>query len=514
MGHAQEAQAAASLWLASAPATGYPALAGDVEADVAVVGGGIAGLTAALELRRRGLAVVLLEAARVGTGVSGNTTGKVTSLHRLAYTGLAAAHGLDAARAYGEANEAAIEHIAATVQAEGIDCGFRRVANYTWAEGEEALARVRAEAELAQELGLPASYTTEVPLPFPAKGAVRFDRQAQVHAVRYLQGLARALDGAGGAVFEQSRVRAIRDGAPVLVETEGGRVRARDVVVATNLPIGDHGRFARLCRLHRSYVVASPTAALGGDATFISADEPMRSILGTRIDGTDYILVGGEGHPVPGGGAPGERFGRLATYARERLGAGEPAYQWSTQDCMPSDGLPYAGPIAPGARHIHVITGLRKWGLTNGTAAALVVADAVSGLRSPWAGLFDSTRDAPPVPRREDGAAEDRAAEAAPRGRGPSAAGAPQLGPGQGAVLDLDGEPAAVYADPAGALHALSAACTHLGCTVEFNPDQATWDCPCHGSRFSLEGSPIRGPATTPLRQRTLPEARPAPEAG
>ncbi|MGT2462845.1 FAD-dependent oxidoreductase [Sinomonas atrocyanea] len=512
MEQAKGAGTAASLWLGTAPTTGYPALAGDVEADVAVVGGGIAGLTAALELRRRGFTVVLLEAARVGTGVTGNTTGKVTSLHRLAYTGLAAAHGPDAARAHGEANEAAIEHIAATVQAEGIDCGFRRVANYTWAEGEEALARVRAEAGLARELGLPASYTTDVPLPFPVRGAVRFDRQAQIHAVQYLQGLARALDGDGCAVFEQSPVRSIRDGAPALVETEGGRVRARDVVVATNLPIGDSGRFAALCRLHRSYIVASPAAGPSGDATFISADEPMRSLLGTRVDGTDNVLVGGEGHPVPGGGASGERFGRLAAYARERLGAGEPAYRWSTQDCMPSDGLPFAGLIAPGARHVHVITGLRKWGLTNGTAAALVVADALSGNRSPWAGLFDSLRDAPPVPRRAAVQAEEgRTAEA--RSLRPSAATIPRLDPGQGTVLDLDGEPAAVYADGTGALHALSAACTHLGCTVEFNPDQGTWDCPCHGSRFSLEGAPVRGPATRPLGRRALPEARSAPDA-
>lgn len=511
MQHAQGAEAAASLWLETAPVTRYPALEGDIEADVAVVGGGIAGLTAALELKRRGFTVVLIEAARVGTGVTGNTTGKVTSLHRLAYTEIAAAHGLDAARLYGEANEAAIAHIAATVQAEGIDCGFRRVANYTWAGGEDALARVRGEADLARELGLPASYTTEVPLPFPARGAIRFDRQAQLHAVRYLQGLARALDGDRGTVFEQSPVRGIRDGMPALVETSGGRIRARDVVVATNLPIGDHGRFAELCRLHRSYIVACPATGLSGDATFISADEPMRSLLTARVDGTDYVLVGGEGHPVPGGGASGERFRRLAAYAMELLGAGEPAYEWSTQDCMPSDGLPFAGPIFPGAQHVHVITGLRKWGLTNGTAAAMVVADAVSGLRSPWAGLFDSSRDVSPGPRRE-GAAGERTAEAESHSRSPSAAGLPQLERGRGTVVDLDGEPTAVYADHAGALHALSAVCTHLGCTVEFNPDKSTWDCPCHGSRFSLEGSPIRGPATTPLEQRTLPEAAAAPE--
>lgn len=486
-----------SLWLATAPATGYPPLAGPLEVDVAVIGGGIAGLTTALTLKRRGLTVAVVEAARIATGVTGNTTGKVTSLHRLVYTELAVRHSRDAARTYGEANQAAIEHIAKTVDAEAIDCDFRRVANYTYTESDEFLGQIRAEASLAAELGLPSAFTEDVPLPFLTRGAVRFDNQAQLHAVNYLQGLARAIDGDGSAVFEQSRVHTVRDGSPAEVRTDDGVIRVRDVVVATNLPIGDDGRFAERCSFHRSYIVASTlpdSSGISRDATFISADNPMRSILTTRQNGTDYVLVGGEGHLAPGSGDSAERFDHLAAFARERLGAGEAAYRWSTQDCMPVDGLPFAGLMSPDARHLYTITGLRKWGLTNGTAAALVVADLVSGAENPWAKLVDSTRSV-----------ETKAST--PAGRTGSTRSIPDLSPGQGAVVELGGEKTAVYADDSGKTHAITAVCTHLGCTVEFNNAESTWDCPCHGSRFSLEGSVIHGPAEKDLAPRELPSS-------
>jgi glycine/D-amino acid oxidase-like deaminating enzyme/nitrite reductase/ring-hydroxylating ferredoxin subunit len=480
-------RSAASLWLGTAPTTDYAALSGDVEVDVAIVGGGIAGLTAALALRRRGLTVAVVEAGRIGNGVTGSTTGKVTSLHRLVYTELAASHGPDIARAYGQANQQAIDHMARTVAAEGIDCDFRKVANYTYTEEPEALGRLRDEAHLAAELGLPATFTTDVPLPFETRGAVRFDDQAQIHAVKYLQGLARAVPGDGSFVFEESSVSHISDGSPAQAQTDGGIIRARDIIVATNLPIGDDGRFAERCFPHRSYIVACPAESLGADATFISADEPLRSVLTTVQDGTSYILVGGEGHPLPSSGGSAERFDRLAAFARDRLGAGEPAYRWSTQDAMPTDGLPFAGPINPASHHVFVITGLRKWGLTNGTAAALIVADLVSGHTNPSAGLFDTNRTVP--------LKSPRSPEAPPKKP-------PVLKPGQGSVIDIDGESLAVYADAEGTPHSLSATCTHMGCTVQFNSKDSTWDCPCHGSRFSLQGSVIQGPAERDLPRR------------
>ena len=506
-----------SLWVATAGVTGYPSLDSDLEVDVAVVGGGIAGLTAALALKRAGHTVAVLEAARIGTGVTGHTTGKVTSLHRLVYTELADRHGPDVAGRYGQANQAAIEHIARVVAEEGIDCDFRRVSNYTYAESDDALARVRDEAALAARLGLPSTFTSDVPLPFAVRGAVRFDHQAQFHAVRYLQGLARAVDGSACHVFEDSRVTAVRDGTPGVVETARGTLRAREVIVAANFPIGDPGLFAERCYLHRSYIVASRTPSTLLDGTFMSVDEPMRSILAIDVDGSSYVLTGGEGHRATETGDAAVRYRRLEAFARERLGAGETSFRWSTQDVMPLDGLPYVGTLSPTAAHVHVITGLRKWGLTNGTAGALILADTLSGRHNPWAAVFDTNRT-PPAGRASGERSQpkqvepEQAAKREEREQREQSALA-SLRPGEGTVVEIGGHKTAVYADAAADLHAVSAICTHLGCTVEFNADDATWDCPCHGSRFAADGTVIQGPAAKNLEPRPSPSrpAGPAP---
>jgi glycine/D-amino acid oxidase-like deaminating enzyme/nitrite reductase/ring-hydroxylating ferredoxin subunit len=498
-----------SLWLASAEDTGYPALDRDLEADVAVIGAGIAGLTAALALKRAGRTVAVMEAARVGTGVTGHTTGKVTSLHRLVYTELERSHGTGTARVYGEANQAAIGHIQRVVAEEGIDCDLRVVSNYTYAETDDALERVRAEAALAARLGLPSTFTTDVPLPFPVKGAVRFDGQAQIHAVKYLQGLARAVHGDGSFVFEQTRALQVHDAGPGVVDTEGGSVRARDIIVATNVPFGDDGAFGSRCRPHRSYIVAGRVDGPPLDATFISVDEPMRSILTVSADagagGRNYVLVGGEGHPVSEAGDTAGRYNRLAAFARDRLGVNNVAYRWSTQDNMPVDGLPYVGLMSADARHVYVITGLRKWGLTNGTAAALILADTISGRVNPWAAVFDSNRATPDSPATAEGTASPEDVSEAENDSNQSGEASPvtpdriTLAPGEGTVLDIAGKGTAVYKDADGIIHSLSAICTHLGCTVEFNPADTTWDCPCHGSRFAVDGTVIHGPANRDL---------------
>jgi len=490
-----------SLWLATAGATDFPRLHGTVEVDMAVIGGGIAGLTAALALKRSGRSVAVLEAGRIGTGVTGHTTGKVTSLHRLAYTHLERTHGAAAARSYGLANQAAVEYIGAVVDAENISCGFRRVANYTFAAGTDALPEVRAEAALAANLGLPSTFTADVPLPFPVAGAVRFDGQAQIHAVQYLQGLAGRVDGDGSFVFERTRALELHEGSPVTVIAADGTVRARDVIVATNVPFADHGRFEALCQPHRSYVVAAPIDTPPLDATFISADEPMRSLLTVHLNGVTYLLTGGEGHPAGEHVDPAPRQASLARYARVRFGAQGAAYRWSTQDALPLDGLPYAGPLNQDSRHAFVITGLRKWGLTNGTAAALMLADLLNGTPNEWAALFDSNRATPRVPTEAGppGAPGDTVPREATAHR------TTDIVPGDGTVIETDGTRTACYRDPAGKIHAVSAICTHLGCTVGFNRGDRTWDCPCHGSRFDVDGKVLQGPATEDLPARPAP---------
>jgi len=492
-----------SLWLATAVSTNFPELRGTVEVDVAVIGGGVAGLTSALALKRSGHSVAVLEAGRIGTGVTGHTTGKVTSLHRLAYTDLQRSHGASPARTYGLANQAAVEYIAGVVAAEDISCGFRRVANYTFASSYKALPQVRAEARLAATFGLPATFTTEVPLPFPVAGAVRFDDQAQIHAVQYLQGLAGAVDGGGSFVFERTRALELREDTSVTVEAGNGTVLAREAIVATNVPFGDHGRFGALCQPHRSYIVAVAIDTPPLDATFISADEPMRSLLTVHLNGVTYLLAGGEGHAAGEGVDPALRHASLVSYARRQFQAGGVAYRWSTQDAMPQDGLPYVGPLNPDSRHAFVITGLRKWGLTNGTAAALMLADRIDGTPNEWAPVFDSNRSTSRATTAAGPPAARATRDSVPRKDTAQRAG--DLAPGAGAVIETDGASTACYRDHAGHIHAVSAVCTHMGCTVAFNRGERTWDCPCHGSRFDVDGKVVQGPATEDLPPRPEP---------
>lgn len=504
---------AVSLWVDTAPKTDYPALEAKVEVDTAVIGAGIAGLTAALLLKRAGQSVAVLEAARVGTGVTGHTTGKLSSLHRLIYRELRRSFGWDGARAYGEANQAAIQQVSDLVGAEGIDCDFLRAPNYTYAESERLLERVREEAAVARELGLPARFTTDVPLPFSVAGAVRFEEQAQLHAGKYLIGLARAVDGDGSHVFEESRALGVEDAAPCVVTTARGTVRARDVIVATNIPFLDRGLFFARCHPHRSYLVAGPVEGELPAGMFISADEPLRSILPYRLGNERLILVGGEGHRASRGGGAEDRYRRLAAYARERLGVESIAYRWATQDAIPLDGVPYAGKLTPLSKHVYVVTGLRKWGLSNGTAAAMVLGDAILGRENPWARLFDSNRVKPLASARRlvvenlivGGAWLSGVLGRLPAGPLSHAPAAPrELGPGEGKVVDLKGEKVAVSKDDAGQSHAVSAVCTHLGCLVEWNAAERTWDCPCHGSRFDQTGKVIQGPAVENLPGRRL----------
>lgn len=496
---------AVSLWVDTAAETDYPKLDGPIEVDVAIVGGGIAGLTAAVLLKRAGSRVAVIEAGRVGTGVTGHTTGKVSSLHQLVYRELRRSFGVGGARIYGEANQAAIEQVAQLVESESIECDFQRVTNYTYAESGAALERVKDEAAIACQLGLPAEFTDSVPLPYPVAGAVRLPDQAQLHATKYLAGLARSVAGGGSHVFEQTRVVGVEDGAPCEVETDNGSVTAPAVIIATNFPISDRGLFFARCHPHRSYLVALGLDGESPDGTFISADQPMRSILPYRAGERNLLLVGGEGHRASEKVDVVERYRRLETWARERFPVSSLEYRWSTQDAVPIDGVPYVGRMSPFSKNLYVATGFRKWGLTNGTVAAMILTDQILGKPNPWSSTFNSNRFRPFAGAKRFVSENLRAGARLIGDRlGSRESTLPELGRGKATVLDLNGEKVAAYRDEHDDVHAVSAVCTHLGCIVEWNGADQTWDCPCHGSRFDHRGQVIQGPAVEDLPPASL----------
>jgi glycine/D-amino acid oxidase-like deaminating enzyme/nitrite reductase/ring-hydroxylating ferredoxin subunit len=496
-----------SLWLDDTPATPFGGLGQDRFFDVAVVGAGITGLTCALLLARAGKAVCVIEQGLVAAGTSGHTTAKVTSQHHLTYARLQRTHGRDGAAIYGTAMEAAKELVASLV-AEGIDCDFRRRAAYVFATRPGERLLVDREASAAVAAGLPASLTEDVPLPFPTRGALRFDDQVELHPRKYLLGLVDRLVAAGGEVFDGTRATGVSEaGDGCEVRTSGGRVRADEVVVATLLPFLDRGLYFTRAHPTRSYVVTARVSGGLPEAMLISAGTPSRSLRSAPYGDGELLMVGGESHHVGSTEASPARYQRLADYAHRHWDVESFQHRWSSQDYVPDDGLPFIGRLNVLSRRVHVATGFGKWGMSAGTLAGLLISDAITGRRNDWAPLFSSTRVTPVAAARrfltENGRVGVRMV--ADRVLAPGLRDIERLEPGEGAIVHSRGTKVAGYRDETGALRAVSARCTHQGCQVTFNEAEHTWDCPCHGSRFRTDGSMIEGPATRPLAPRDTP---------
>jgi glycine/D-amino acid oxidase-like deaminating enzyme/nitrite reductase/ring-hydroxylating ferredoxin subunit len=463
-----------------------------------VLGGGIVGLTAAYLVAREGARTALLEARRIGTGVSGNTTAKLSSLHGLTYDRLRSQVGEDAARAYGEANEAGIVRIAALADELAIECRLRRKPNFTYTESPGERGEIEAEAEAAVAAGLQASYTEETDLPFPVAAAVRVERQAEFHPYLYMRGLLDAAEAAGCSVFERTRAVGV-DGDAVRSE-QGMTVRANRVIVATHIPFLTRGLFFARTHPERSYAITVRTPGPPLEGMYLSAHAPVRSMRSHPAPGGELLIVAGESHRVGNGGEV-ERYRGLEAFARARFGATEVEHRWSAQDNMPEDGLPFVGRLVPHSSRVLVVTGLRKWGLAMGTTAAGMVADQALGRDAPLAEVFRPERLHPraAVPDLVSHNAESGIRFAADRITRRESIDGIELG--EGRVVGSGLGQAAAYRDEQGVVHTRSARCTHLGCIVSWNRAERSWDCPCHGSRFTPLGDVIQGPATSPLQR-------------
>ncbi|MFE8944730.1 FAD-dependent oxidoreductase [Streptomyces sp. NPDC007856] len=505
----EQRQITDSYWLRTAPGPPRPRLSEDLDVDVAVVGAGIAGLSTAYELVRAGLRVAVLEAGRAAAGVTGHTTAKLTAQHTLVYDRLRRTRGPEGARLYARSQSEAIEHAAALVAELGIGCEWETRDAYTYVRDRSRVDEVRAEAQAAREAGLPAAFTTETGLPFPVAGAVRVTGQAQFHPVRYLRAITDDLVARGGQLYERTRVVGLQEGGvPCRLTTEAGHtVTARDVVIATHYPVFDRALlFARLAP-RRELVVAGPLGA-GPDpeGMYITPEENTRSVRTAPYgaNGQRLLVVTGE-HFTPGTGDVRAGFDGLAAWAEEHFPGVALDHAWATQDNDSTDTVPLVGTFHPGARHTYVATGFGGWGLSGGIMAGLLLTSLITGRDCAWRELYDPRRLKPVV--REVPSLLKTQAEVArhfvgDRLRPPASVDG--LAPGDGAVVRADGGRLAVHRDDEGALHAVSARCTHLGCLVAFNRSERAWECPCHGSRFDVDGAVLQGPAVRPLEQRQI----------
>jgi glycine/D-amino acid oxidase-like deaminating enzyme/nitrite reductase/ring-hydroxylating ferredoxin subunit len=504
-----------SYWLASSPsppAQPPPPLA---DVDVAVIGGGIAGITTAYLLKQAGRSVGLVEARRLLHGVTGHTTAKLTSQHGLMYAELTRLFGADTARRYGECQQRALQWIREESANLAVDCDLEDKDSYVYTPDPSGLPKVRAEAQAAADVGLPASFVGETDLPFAVAGAVRFTGQAQFHPVRWLRALAARIDGDGSYVAEGVRALNVEVADPCVLTTTAGELRAADVVVATHFPIFDRGFFfARLQPVRDLVVAAVMPAEPLPSGMYISATT-RHSVRTAALPATDgrpgeRMLIVSGGHYRPGERiSVSARRQALVAWAGQHFGVRQIDYGWSAQDNSTIDGLPFVGRYTRGGDRLWVATGFGMWGMTNGTHAGLLLRDLITGVDNPSAVLFEPSRLTPRQSairflRSNASVAKHLVGDRVAAVRAPDPH---DLRPGEAVVCTVDGRLTAVRRDEDGKLHALSGRCTHQGCAVAYNDDEQSWDCPCHGSRFALDGSVLNGPATEPLAPREPPPA-------
>ena len=475
-----------SIWSQTCQFRQREALPGDMQTDIAVIGAGMAGVLIASALQETGRRVVVLEAQRIAGGQTRNTTAKLTCQHALLYEKLTRTLGPNKARQYAQANAAALEEYRRIISAQGIECDLEQRDAYVY--GTDA-ARLRKEAEAAAALGLPASFVEEAKLPFPTAGAVRFANQAQFHPLKFLQAISEPL-----TIYENTSVQSVEEDQLI---TSRGRVQAEQIVFACHFPfVNFPGIYFARMHQERSYVIALENASQM-DGMWIGAEQGSYSF---RNYGP-LLLLGGGGHRC-GENSVGGRYADLRQKAAQWYPGSREVAHWSAQDCVTADSVPYIGPYAASHPNWYVATGFQKWGMTSSMVAAMLLRDRICGKENPWAEVFDPGRfDEKTLPglAQESGQAVKGLAKQLFQ---IPAEAAKELPPGHGGIVFWKGKKLGVYKDESGALWPVDIRCPHLGCQLEWNPDELSWDCPCHGSRFDYLGRLISGPAQEDLTHK------------
>lgn len=441
MKQSQKEQIPLSLWSDSIDLPSFPPLSGDTKTDVLIIGGGMTGVLCAHFLKQLGADYLLVEAKTIGDGVTKNTTAKITSQHGMIYSDLIKDFGEEKAQMYLNANENALAKYKTLCQR--IDCDFEEKSAFVYALTD--YHKIERELHALESIHFPAFFVQKLPLPFEVAGAIEFEQQAQFHPLKFLGAIAKDL-----RIYEHTFVHLL-DGHTAL--TDRGKIRAKKIIVATHFPfMNQYGNYFLKLYQHRSYVIALENAV---NVQGMYVDEAQNGMSFRNYQ--NLLFLGGGDHRT---GKNGGKWQELRTFAQCHYPEAKEVYAWATQDCMSLDYIPYIGPYAKSTPDIFVATGFNKWGMTSAMAAAMILTDLLCGKKNDFAEVF--------TPRRN--------------------IFKPQLFVnGLETTINL--------------LTPTKKRCPHLGCALKWNEEEQSWDCPCHGSRFSAEGRLIDNPALKPLDQ-------------
>lgn len=502
-----------SLWQSTVDRYIPTSKVSDKTYDVAIVGGGITGLTLSLLLQQNGIKCIVFEAESLGFGTTGGTTAHLNTLLDTPYTTIIKDFGMDNAKLVASAARAAIELIKENIDRYEIECEFEETPGYVFSQTDDQQKELEDLFEACIEVGIHVEWTSEIPVSVPFTKAMKVARQGKFHPLRYLFAIGSAFEAAGGTIVQGCRVtnseRISENEKTLKIETTDGVFQAEALVYATHIPIGINLLHLRLPP-YRSYAVAVKLEDdIYPEGLAYDMYDPYHYYRTQEIDGQKYLIVGGEDHKTGEEPNTNGSFLKLESHVRSYFKVEEIAYQWSSQFYEPVDGLPYIGHLPGNPENVFVATGFSGNGMTYSHVAALILRGLILNHESPYSQLFSPTRVKPlagfaEFVKHNADVVKQFVGKYFGKDELQELSG---LAPGEGKVVKYEDHALALYKDEQGGIHAVSPSCTHMKCSVNWNVAEKSWDCPCHGARYSYDGVVLNAPANKnlePVPVRTL----------
>lgn len=491
-----------SYWILSTESTNYPSLKEDIDVDIAIVGGGIAGILSAYQLKEQGFNIAVIESENIVQSTTAHTTAKITSQHGLIYDRIINQMGRDLAHQYARANESAIQEIKNIADENNINCDYETQSAYVYTQDDNYIDKIKAEVEAAKYLGIDADLIEDIPFPFDIKLGMVFRNQAQFHPRKFLLALAEIVSRTGVSIYEKTKaIELNRENDRYIITTDmGKKLISEKVILATHYPFFNKKSmyYARLY-VERSYILGIKAKEKYPGGMYINAENPPRSLRYQSTDDGELILVVGEKHKAGQGKDTNEHYKALIDFAKSVFTVEDIPYRWSAQDCFTLDGIPYVGQYASDTPNLYLATGFAKWGMTNSIASSIILKDLIVKGENPWQDIYKPSRKTIAASSKNFIVQNADVAVQLIDGKLQSTDENIKLLPGEAIIIEVDGEKVGAFKDEDERLHLVNTTCTHMGCEFKWNTAERSWDCPCHGSRFTYDGQVLHGPAVKPL---------------